>query len=321
MSKDAMLVLTGFAGYLGARLAQALVDQGFAVTGVDRTEPDFPLPARCRFIKADLSEVGLLREAIRGADLIVHSASIHPWKEYLETDYWDANVRGTWCLYRAAAAEGIRRIVLTSSLAAGSMNVPKNVCRWGITEEDWFPLADLYSLTKHTQEEIAKLFVDSDGIQSIALRPPLFVPKPALETGFLLTGVYATVDDVVAAHLCAAKVLLDLQKPQKRLQSFESVQITNKLPYGPGDEALIGPDGDIRPLVKKHWPKAYPWLIERGYRGAWVPGSYDLTKAQRLLQWQPVYNFEQWFAEQQKREDGVNCKRRLGSAAGGGLEV
>jgi hypothetical protein len=24
---------------------------------------------------------------------------------------------------------------------------------------------------------------------------------------------------------------------------------------------------------------------------------YDLSKAQRLLGWQPAYNFEQWFAE------------------------
>ena len=92
---------------------------------------------------------------------------------------------------------------MTSSIAAiGYSNVP--VESWPVTEDMQFPLGDLYSYTKHAQEDIARLFAYRNAISTIALRPPAFMPIPALDTGFALTGNFAVVDDIAAAHMAAA---------------------------------------------------------------------------------------------------------------------
>ncbi|NQT54191.1 hypothetical protein HQ576_19195, partial [bacterium] len=115
-----------------------------------------------------------------------------------------------------------------------------------------------------------------------------------------LTGCYAVVDDMVAAHVAAVRVIAGRQKPGAPLNPFEAIFTTNRLPYTADDAALRTPDGRIGPLVQKHWPEAYDWLVARGYQGGWLASAYDLSKAQRLLGWQPRLNFDEWFAAQSR---------------------
>jgi nucleoside-diphosphate-sugar epimerase len=152
-------------------------------------------------------------------------------------------------------------------------------------------------LTKHTQEDIARLFAHKGQIRTIALRPPAFFPRPELQTGFNLTGNFALVEDVASAHLAAAKVLGGLHDPGEPLHPFEAIHVTNRLPYTRADAPLLESGRNVRRLVEKYWPKAYKWLVAHGYQGASLMAVYDLSKAQRLLGWAPAYNFERWFAE------------------------
>ncbi|HVF10973.1 MAG TPA: NAD(P)-dependent oxidoreductase [Abditibacteriaceae bacterium] len=291
------LLVTGAAGHLGSHLIPALLAAGFEVTGFDIAQPAKP-PA-CRFVTGDLSNITSLKSALESAELIAHCAAIHPWKTYSDDQYLDANIKGTWHLYHAAAELGISRVVLTSSIAAAGYSVP--VEQWPINEEQQFPLSDLYSLTKHTQEDIARMFADAGKVRTIALRPPAFMPKSQLETGFNLTGAFALVDDIVAAHIAAARVQMGEHfGEQQTLRPFEAFFVTNKLPYSAEDAAACGFTGDVQPLVKKYWPQAYEWLLARGYQGVHLPTVYDISKARRMLGWQPVHNFEQWFAAQAK---------------------
>jgi nucleoside-diphosphate-sugar epimerase len=289
------IVVTGAAGHLGSHLAPALVEAGFDVTGLDIIEPACA-PAGWRCLEVDLTASATLQSALTGADLIVHCASLHPWKPYTDDQYLDSIVAGTWNVYAAAARLGIRAVVLTSSIAAaGYHRVPTEA--WPVGEEQQFPLGDLYSFTKHAQEDVARIFVDAGTIRTIALRPPAFMPRSELETGFLLTGAFAVVEDIVAAHVAAVRLLTGGQETEAPVRAFEAVNVTNKLPYTREDAALLGPDGNVRRLVERHWPRAYQWLIARGYEGAHLPAVYDLSKAERLLGWRPACNFEQWFAE------------------------
>lgn len=298
MSHLTKVLVTGAAGHLGSHLVPELVKEGFKVTGLDVVAPSSPLPEGCRFLNMDLSDPVAVREALDGVELIVHCASIHPWKKYTDDQYLDCNIKCTWHLYTAAAELGINKIVLTSSIVAGGLaGIP--VADWPIKEETQYSIGDLYSFTKHAQEDIARLHADR-GIQTIALRPPAFMPKPEMETGFCLTGAYAVVSDVAAPHVAAARVLAGKQQPSEPLRPFEAFFITNSLPYTGEDGASVEADRNIKPLIKKYWPTAYDGLIEQGYQGAWVPAVFDLTKAQRLLNWRPAYNFEQWFAEHSK---------------------
>jgi nucleoside-diphosphate-sugar epimerase len=295
------VVVTGAAGHLGAHLIPELLKAGFEVTGLDIVQPATSLPAHCRFVNADLTDAASLKGAIQGAALIVHCASIHPWKSYTDGQYLDANIKGTWNLYATAATLGINRIVLTSSIAAvGYQNTP--VDAWPVGEGQQFPVGDLYSLTKHTQEDIAQIFAHKGQIQTIALRPPTFIPRSDLQTGFSLTGNFALVQDMASAHAAAVQVLSGLRAPDEPLRSFEAIHITNRLPYTRDDASLLESGKNVRQLVKKYWPEAYEWLVARGYQGVSLMAVYDLSKAKRLLGWEPAYNFEQWFAEHADKE-------------------
>jgi len=290
------VLVTGAAGHLGFHLVPELLKARFEVTGLDIVEPPGPVPDGGRFLRADLTDVPTLTQMVREATLIVHCASFHPWKTYTDEHYLDANIKGTWNLYTAAAASGVDRVVLTSSIAAaGYQNVPTDV--WPIREDAQFPLGDLYSLTKHTQEDIARLFAHKGQVRTIALRPPAFFPRPDLETGFSLTGNFAVVDDIVSAHVAAVRVMSGLQEPGGPLCPFEAIHVTNELPYTPQDAQLLEPGRNVRRLVEKYWPEAYEWLVAHGYRGTSLMALYDLSGAQRLLGWQPAHNFEQWFAQ------------------------
>ncbi|MCC6446048.1 MAG: NAD(P)-dependent oxidoreductase [Armatimonadetes bacterium] len=293
------VIVTGAAGHLGSHLTPLLIEAGFEVRGADMLRPATPLPEGCPFLQADLSDADAARRAVEGADIVAHCASIHPWKSYTDAQYLDANIKGTWHLYTAAARAGIERIVLTSSIAAGGyQNIPTDA--WPVDEESQFVPGDLYSLTKHAQEDTARLFAGSGKIRTLALRPPAFFPLPPLETGFSLTGAFARVEDIAAAHLAAVRVMAGQQTPGSPLRPFEAVHVTNRLPYRPEDAALLGPGGNNCPLVEKYWPESYPWLVSRGFKGSWLPAVYNLTRAKRLLDWEPACNFEEWLAEQRE---------------------
>jgi len=289
------VVVTGAGGHLGSHLVPALAQAGYVVRGLDVVDPPAAWPAGCCFVRADLLCLEEVRAAVQGAALVVHCASIHPWKPYTDEQYLDVNVKGTWQLYTAVAAEGIERVVLTSSIAAAGY---PGLAASPLREDDEFAVTDLYSLTKRTQEDIARLHAARGQVRTVALRPPTFVPLPPLETGFRLTGAFAVVEDMVTAHVAAVEAMLGRPGPDApSLAAFEAIYTANALPYRAEDAALLGPGDDLRPLVRKHWPEAHDWLIARGYQGSWLPGVYDLSKARRLLGWQPALNFEQWFAE------------------------
>ena len=295
MSNDqtTTVLVTGAAGHLGSCLVPMLVGEGFGVRGLDMAPPAAPLPHECAFTQADLSDREALREAIEGVDVVVHTASLHPWKTYTDDQYLDANVKGTWSLYALAAELGVNRIVLTSSIAAiGYGDIPMDA--WPVGEDALFPLSDLYSYTKHTQETIARMYADVGMVRTFALRPPAFMPRPELDTCLAMTGPFAVVDDIASAHAAALRVMCGRQEPGDHVESFEAFNTVNRLPYTATMCREV--DGDFKRLVQFCWPDAYEWLLEKGFTGQGMSASYDISKAKRVLGWEPIFNFEQAYA-------------------------
>jgi UDP-glucose 4-epimerase len=289
------VLVTGAAGHLGSHLVPKLEESGFRVTGMDIVDPAGTWPSTCPFVIGSLTDPEALAVALDGVDLICHCASIHPWKAYLDEQYLDSNIKGTWQLYGTASARGIERVVLTSSIAAiGYHSVPVNA--WPVSEDRQFPLGDLYSLTKHTQEDIARLYADLGKVRTIALRPPAFMPVPDLETGFRLTANFAVVDDIASAHVAAARVIAGLQAPGGSLRPFEAFHVTNALPYTQEDAEFLGDSRNVRVLVRYYWPDAYEWLTTRGYTGDGIVAVYDISRAERVLGWRPMLSFPEWYA-------------------------
>jgi len=294
MSKivEKKVLVTGASGHLGSHLIPMLVEMDFEVRGIDMLSPPASIANLCDFTQADLSDRDALRRAMDGVAIVVHTASIHPWKQYTDDQYLDANVKGTWSLYALAAELGIERIVLTSSIAAiGYANIPMD--RWPVQETDLFPLGDIYSYTKYTQETIARMYADAGTIRTFALRPPAFMPADPMATCLAMTGPFAIVDDIARAHVEAVHVMLGLKgDPYRVLDPFEAFNTVNDLPYTAAmcEEA----NGDTKRIIELGWPEHCEWLFEQGVTG---PGtSYDNGRASFILGWEPQFNLPEAIA-------------------------
>lgn len=278
------IAITGAAGHLGQHLIQALAADSAAADEFIRIDmaplPEGPGESR----QANLADADATRAALEGADLIVHCASIHPWKPYADALYLDLNVKGTWNVYAAAAALGIRRVVMTSSIAAVGYDAGPE--RWPLTEDYAGQTPDIYSYTKQAQELIARQFAASQGIATVALRPPAFMPRPPLETGCGLLGAFTVVDDIVSAHVAAVRHIDAM--PSK----FEAFFVTNPLPYTAADADLRG---DLWALADRHYPGVREWFKARGNHQFWMPAVYSNARAATLLEWQPAHSFATWW--------------------------
>src|ERR1700760_1971986 len=113
------LLLTGAAGGVGTLMRGLLPGYGYDLKLFDAV----PVEGAPDAVTADLSDTGALREAMRGADAVLHLAGIS-----LESTFekiLHSNIEGTYHVYEAARAEGVRRIVFASSNhAVGHTPVP-----------------------------------------------------------------------------------------------------------------------------------------------------------------------------------------------------
>ena len=117
------ILVTGAAGYIGSVLCRQLLAQGHFVKGYDRLlfggdsllellhHPNF------EFIKADIREVDLLTESLRGMDNVVHLAAIvgDPACKKFAEDASETMDKGSRVLYETAQAVGVSRFVFAST--------------------------------------------------------------------------------------------------------------------------------------------------------------------------------------------------------------
>ncbi|WP_069811944.1 NAD-dependent epimerase/dehydratase family protein [Streptomyces sp. TP-A0874] len=175
MAGPRTLLLTGAAGGVGTAMRELLPGYGYDLRLFDVT-PIETGPDEAPAITADLADTEAVRRAVRGADAVVHLAGIS-----LESSFDDilrANVQGTYNLYEGARAEGVRRVVFASSNhavgftpspSAGEPPIPADVPH----RPDTF-----YGLSKCFGEDLASLYWDRHGIETVSIRIGSCFPQP-----------------------------------------------------------------------------------------------------------------------------------------------
>lgn len=116
------LCVTGGAGYIGAVVAQYLVDAGHEVTVVDSltTGHRAALPKGCRFVEGDIRESAVIDKTFRpGIDAVLHFAALSVVADSVNRplDYYHNNVGGTLHLLRGMERFGVGRFIFSSSAA------------------------------------------------------------------------------------------------------------------------------------------------------------------------------------------------------------
>ena len=104
------VLVTGSAGTVGRPVCEALARRGHAVRGFDRA----PTPELADAVVADLADGEAVRAAVRGIDAVVHLAAQPVEAPFAELV--GPNVVGLYNVMDAAREEGVRRIVLASSM-------------------------------------------------------------------------------------------------------------------------------------------------------------------------------------------------------------
>jgi UDP-glucose 4-epimerase len=115
------ILVTGVAGFLGCWLAEALVDDGHEVSGVDNLLGGYEdnVHGKVKFIRGDVSDLTLMKDATKGVDVVYHLAAapheglsvFSPWLVSRHT------YMTTVASVTAAVQNKVKGFVFTSSMA------------------------------------------------------------------------------------------------------------------------------------------------------------------------------------------------------------
>ena len=222
MSSPQTIFVTGASGFIAKHIVVKLLNAGYHVVGSVRAlsraaevrEAVLPhltdtndLDNRLRFAALDLGDDQGWDTALRGAGVLMHTASPFPLTQPdNEDDVIRPAVDGALRALRAAHAAGLKRVVMTSSsVAVTNTDLPDG--RAAYTEEDWsdldHPNATPYAKSKTLAERAAWEFVASEAPEiEMTVINPVFVLGPPLD------GNYGTSIKVIERILRAADPMI-----------------------------------------------------------------------------------------------------------------
>ena len=168
----ALYLVTGVAGFIGSSLAEALVERGDQVRGVDnfltgKRENLASFRERVDFREVDLRDAAAMLEACQGVDTIFHQGALPSVPRSVKDPVasHECNVNGTFNLLNAARAAGVQRIVYAASSSAYG-NQPEMPRRETMVPMPISP----YAVQKLTGEYYMKSYWQVYGIETVCLR-------------------------------------------------------------------------------------------------------------------------------------------------------
>ena len=164
------IFLTGGAGYIGSAAAQRLLESGHEVTVYDSlvTGHRAAIPAKVRFVHADLANAELLRRTLADhpVDAVMHFAAFIEAGESMQDPgkYFRNNLSLSLGLLEAAVQAGVRRFVLSSTAAVyASSETP-------LSEDSPLGPANVYGHSKLMMEQALEWYRHIHGLRFAALR-------------------------------------------------------------------------------------------------------------------------------------------------------
>ena len=160
--------VTGASGFIGGSLTRRIVDDGWTVRALARTQAstDAVTQAGAEPVRGDLSDVDALRLGARGCDVAFHAAAhVKDWDS--REEFVRVNVDGTRNVIEACRREGVRRLVFVGTEAALLTGKPL------VEVNEDAPLQvespSPYCATKAMAER-AVLEANGDGLETVVVR-------------------------------------------------------------------------------------------------------------------------------------------------------
>jgi uronate dehydrogenase len=181
------LVLTGAAGQLGSRLRAPLLKMCDELVSTDQVDDIGTLLEGESYVKADLASLDAMVDLLQGADMVVHFGAIGdeaPWDDILQS-----NIIGAYNVWEAAYRNGVKRVVYASSVHAVGMHKKTDTIGLDAPHRP----DTYYGLAKCFSEDLASLYWDKRGIESVCMR--IFSCAPA--TNARSIGTWLSYDDLI----------------------------------------------------------------------------------------------------------------------------
>ena len=300
--ENSLFLVTGGAGFIGSNLCEAILNLGYRVrclddlsTGKQANVDLFIDNPNYEFVKGDIKDLDVCLKACEGVDYVLNQAAWGSVPRSLEMPLFYSlnNIQGTLNMLEAARQKGVKKFVYasSSSVYGDEPNLPKTEGREG-------NLLSPYALTKRCDEEWAKQYTRHYGLDTYGMRY------------FNVFGRRQDPDGAYAAVLPKfIKMLLNDQQPTingdgKQSRDFtyiENVIEANlkaclapssaageafNIAYG-GREYLI----DIYYTLTKDLGKDIEPNFGPDRKGDIKHSNADISKAQRLLGYDPEYDF------------------------------
>jgi nucleoside-diphosphate-sugar epimerase len=163
------VLVTGGSGFIGGRLAERLAtEEGVRVRAMVRNVKKaerlrkFPL----EIVQADLLDLGSLRDAVNGCDLVFHCAALVR-ETGNRNEFFRTNVEGTENILKVSSEAGVKKFIHFSSVAVYGMNPPER------TDETtaYQPCGNLYFDTKIAAEKAVRAAHQEGRLPVVVIQP------------------------------------------------------------------------------------------------------------------------------------------------------
>jgi len=164
-------LVTGGAGFIGSHLAEELVRRGETVRVVDNLSTgkrrNLSHVPSVEFIEGDLADLDVARRAVKGIDYVLHQAAIPSVPRSVEDPITSnrANIDASLNMLVAARDAGVKRLVYAGSSSAygNTPTLPK------VETMAPAPLSP-YALQKLVAEQYCQMFTRLYGLQTVTTR-------------------------------------------------------------------------------------------------------------------------------------------------------
>ena len=219
------ILITGATGYIGAQLVYGLLRQFGStvrcrVTVRNGSDASFFDDLPVEIVRADVHDPMAIIEAVQGAEVVFHCAGLIAYTSSFRNRLYETNVIGTRNVVNACLAANVKRLVVTSSIAAvGAEEVLESDEQ--STFNEW-QRRNPYMESKHLAE-LECLRGVAEGLDVVMVNPGVVIGRgegknaPGSSSNEVLQMIYrgklplcpvggtgfVDVRDVIAAHIAA----------------------------------------------------------------------------------------------------------------------
>ena len=315
------ILVLGGAGYIGSHTVYELIDNGEDVAVIDNllTGHEEAVHPKARFYKGDIRDREFLDEVLKKEkpDAVIHFAACSLVGESMEKPlkYYDNNLCGTKVLLDSMVANGIDKIVFSST--AATYGEPERI---PILETDKTEPTNTYGETKLSMEKMFKWVGKAHGLSYVSLRYfnacgahnsgiigedhnpeshliPLILQVPNGKREFISIygGDYDTKDGTcVRDYIHVVDLAVGHVKAINKIKENPGVKVYN-LGTGNGYSVL-----DVIKAFSKACGHDVPYVIKERRPGDIATCYSDASLAKKELGWEAQYGIDEMCADSWK---------------------